>query len=529
MRNFLSATALLLLSGFAFAKGPKLTFEEVVRRYVDMKQLATLPAEGEKSYMISSYDRRSEYDKKTGQYVNWSANKDGDGYVRKEGEATVLAHIKGTGFVNRIWSALPKDGALTLIVDGKEVVSMPAKHWFDGKHAPFNYPGFVYTSAKGKNNYVPICFQKELIIKAEKDWGKFYQINYTLLPKGSKVPAFKGSFGPKEHQALQEIETMMASVAEKTPFANPDSKTESNTFKFGSEESKEIFSATGSKAVTRLVVDILKNNYVDDLTRNFDIEIYWDGAQTPSVKCPLGAFFGATEHDWNQLSQFEAVPLGISGTRMYSNWYMPFGKSAKIILTNKSQRAISLKTAVTTAPNTETPKGYFHVLWEPDLKQIEQQRWPDRQLLDLKGQGRFCGMTLTVYNPISGMENGHKLPSMSAQWWWGEGDEKFYVDGEKFPSTFGTGTEDYFGYAWGWPVEFSKPFHSQTYTTAKNLSEKDAPHFVKNGNRLVSLNRFQVMENVPFTKSFFATMEQYYPDNRPIKYHAAMYYYIDRP
>ena len=55
-------------------------------------------------------------------------------------------------------------------------------------------------------------------------------------------------------------------------------------------------------------------------------------------------------------------------------------------------------------------------------------------MLRTQGRGRFCGVMLHVWNPLGG--------------WWGEGDEKFFVDGEKFPSTFGTGSEDYFGYAW---------------------------------------------------------------------------------
>ena len=66
-------------------------------------------------------------------------------------------------------------------------------------------------------------------------------------------------------------------------------------------------------------------------------------------------------------------------------------------------------------------------------------------MLQTEGRGRFCGVTLHVWNPRGG--------------WWGEGDEKFFVDGEKFPSTFGTGSEDYFGYAWCNPHLFQRPYH----------------------------------------------------------------------
>ena len=67
-------------------------------------------------------------------------------------------------------------------------------------------------------------------------------------------------------------------------------------------------------------------------------------------------------------------------------------------------------------------------------------------MLQTEGRGRFCGVMLHVWNPRGG--------------WWGEGDEKFFVDGEKFPSTFGTGSEDYFGYAWCDPHLFQRAYHA---------------------------------------------------------------------
>ena len=68
--------------------------------------------------------------------------------------------------------------------------------------------------------------------------------------------------------------------------------------------------------------------------------------------------------------------------------------------------------------------------------------------------------------------------------WWGEGDEKFFVDGEKFPSTFGTGSEDYFGYAWCHPGLFQRPFHCQTMTMSNQGHQ--------------SVLRWHVADNIPF-------------------------------
>ena len=88
--------------------------------------------------------------------------------------------------------------------------------------------------------------------------------------------------------------------------------------------------------------------------------------------------------------------------------------------------------------------GRFHAKWHRDafLPEDPERRKIDWTMLKTEGRGRFCGVMLHVWNPRGG--------------WWGEGDEKFFVDGEKFPSTFGTGSEDYFGYAWCNPTLFAE-------------------------------------------------------------------------
>src|SRR5579859_1208613 len=82
-----------------------LTYVDLVRRLTDLQQLAVLPQPGENCAQCSSYDRRSRYDATTGKYVNWDANGDGDGIIRKEGDQLVLAEMNGPGCIWRIWSA----------------------------------------------------------------------------------------------------------------------------------------------------------------------------------------------------------------------------------------------------------------------------------------------------------------------------------------------------------------------------------------------------------------------------------------
>ena len=100
----------------------------------------------------------------------------------------------------------------------------------------------------------------------------------------------------------------------------------------------------------------------------------------------------------------------------------------------------------------------FHAKWNRAADPEKTDRWPDAQFLYTEGRGRYVGTSLHVYKEI-----GTGDPAYQPDWWWGEGDEKFFVDGEKFPSWFGTGSEDYFGYAWGTWRPFDRPYHSQPY------------------------------------------------------------------
>jgi len=180
---------------------------------------------------------------------------------------------------------------------------------------------------------------------------------------------------------------------------------------------------------------------------------------------------------------------------------MPFEKSAEITIKNESDKAQEIALLVKHTPvKTSFDKlGYFHAKWHRDLK-TNSKRPIDWTILKTKGKGRFVGFALHIWNSRGG--------------WWGEGDEKFFVDGEKFPSTFGTGSEDYFGYAWCNPGFFSEAFHSQP-TNSNNKGH-------------ISNNRWHIGDNIPFQKSFDAYIEKYYKNDRPTLYFGIAYWYLSK-
>src|SRR5205823_4485900 len=105
----LGLAVFFLIAGRVPASSQTLTYIDLVHRLTDLEYLATLPQPGEKCALFSSYDRKSRYDSATGKYMDWDANADGGGIIRKEGNKEVLAEMQGPGCIWRIWSATPQN------------------------------------------------------------------------------------------------------------------------------------------------------------------------------------------------------------------------------------------------------------------------------------------------------------------------------------------------------------------------------------------------------------------------------------
>ncbi|HXP60725.1 MAG TPA: glycoside hydrolase family 172 protein [Dongiaceae bacterium] len=163
------------------------------------------------------------------------------------------------------------------------------------------------------------------------------------------------------------------------------------------------------------------------------LRMYWDGRPRPAVEAPVGDFFASC---FGQRREVVSLPVVVNdGTAYNCFWRMPFRKSARIEIVNQSAKPISLlyynidwiKQA--TLPK-DTP--YFYAQYRQEYP-VEHGK--DYVLLDTKGKGHYVGTVLAVRT---------RSPS-----WFGEGDEKIYLDGEATASVWGTGTEDYFLCAWG--------------------------------------------------------------------------------
>jgi len=177
--------------------------------------------------------------------------------------------------------------------------------------------------------------------------------------------------------------------------------------------------------------------------RSCIVRMYWDGEETPSVEVPLGDLF-ANVHGLRY--NVTSLPVCVNPSGGFNSyWPLPFASRARITVENQYWEPISGFFYQITYARTDVPAqaGRFHAQWRRSMTTREQ---PEHVILSgVQGQGHYVG-TVLGWNQFS---NG----------WWGEGEVKFYLDGDTdYPSICGTGTEDYFGGAWGFGETFSTAF-----------------------------------------------------------------------
>ncbi|HPD16271.1 MAG TPA: DUF2961 domain-containing protein [Planctomycetota bacterium] len=490
--------------GAIASAGEKWTYLDLVGRLTDLEALAVLPAPGEKCQQWSSYDRASQYDEKTGKYVRWDANGDGNGIIRREGDKEVFAEMEGPGVIWRIWSAQAGDGHVRVFLDGaaEPAIDLPFRNYFDGKQAPFRCAALCHVLARGWNCYVPIPFQKSCKITADKGWGAYYHFTYTTYPKDTVLPTFKLPLSAEETAALEKANAFLEEKCGADPAgARPGFTRQQNDVMVVAGRATQALEIDGPQAITELRVKLDLPKAPDDIQvlRELCLRITWDDEPKPAVWSPLGDFFGSAPG----YKEYRSLPLGMANGEMYCLWYMPFAKKARIELVNDGAANRTVNLSVTHAPLKKPIEtlGRFHAKWHRDafLPEEPERRAIDWTMLKTQGRGRYVGVMLHVWNPRGG--------------WWGEGDEKFHVDGEKFPSTIGTGSEDYFGYAWCCPDLFVNAYHNQPHNDGGNRGH-------------VCVNRWHVTDNVPFQTSFDAFIEKYYPNTKPTLYAAVAYWYL---
>jgi hypothetical protein len=212
--------------------------------------------------------------------------------------------------------------------------------------------------------------------------------------------------------------------------------------------------------------------------RDLVLRMYWDGRGEPAVESPVGDFFAVGHGAWRTV---DSIPVSVSAEGRAYNcyWPMPFAKHARITITNESKHHAGVFWHVDHQKVKSLPDdtAYFHAQYS---QEYPAKTGDDYLILDAVGRGRYVG---TVYSV-----------QFCSTDWFGEGDDRFFIDGSEEPVLRGTGTEDYFGDAWGFRA-FNHPYRGVTLWDGEVVGGR------------VTAYRWHITDPVPFDKSLRVTME----------------------
>jgi hypothetical protein len=219
------------------------------------------------------------------------------------------------------------------------------------------------------------------------------------------------------------------------------------------------------------------------------LRIYWDGEKTPSVEAPVGAFFGM---GWSRYAQLSSLAICVNpGSGFNCYWDMPFHRSARITLENQAHKGMGVYYQIDYEQGP-VPKdsGCFHAQFRRQTPGTSSELYT---ILDgVEGRGQYVG----TYLAFGGHGHG----------WWGEGEVKFYLDGDTAnPTICGTGTEDYFGGAHDFvsPLTHKIQEYCTPYSGLHQVIEDDGP----NPHPKFGMYRWHIRDPIRFEKNLRVTIQ----------------------
>lgn len=400
------------------------------------------------TYQASGYDRQE------GFY-------DSGNFIRVEqGRRYVLMETTGPGCIDRMWFTYksepgkePYDLLVYLDNKGKPVIHVDLDALFSGRHPPFVAPlaGLCgNTKHPGRYSYVPIAFKSYckvvLVPTAPREWYQYrvnslgitiphiyYQITCRKFEFGGPVKPFSWELDSRENDALREVQNLWDNCGSSPWPGLPKLERRTVEKDIQPHRSTSLFEVEGPAVAYALRLS------VED-PRDLWLTIYWDGAQSPQISAPLGPFFACSD-SVKPSKEVKGLWLGYADGYYYCYLPMPFRKSATISLRPQSDRAVHVKLHVRYRQEVVTSHDGLLCAHRYDHPSPPVgQRY---EVLNVNGKGHFIGIVMD--------RAGHM-----------EGDDFFFVDGEQQPSIHGTGTEDFFNFAWGLSHTSSLALHGIT-------------------------------------------------------------------
>ena len=221
------------------------------------------------------------------------------------------------------------------------------------------------------------------------------------------------------------------------------------------------------------------------------LRVYWDGQEQPSVECPLGDFFAC---GWGRYAQVSSLAVCVNPARAFNcYWEMPFRKSCKMTFTNISDDEVVLYYQINyTLTDVPEDAAYFHAQFRRTNPLPYKSVYT---ILDgVKGWGHYVGTYMAW-----GVNNCG---------WWGEGEIKFFLDGDKeFPTIAGTGTEDYFCGSYNFDLGKENGGYREFTTPYAGLAQVIRPDGLYQSQQRFGLYRWHIVDPVRFEKDLKVTIQ----------------------
>lgn len=223
--------------------------------------------------------------------------------------------------------------------------------------------------------------------------------------------------------------------------------------------------------------------------RTLILRMYWDGSDTPSVEVPLGDFFACAEYQ--NYAQVTSLPVCVNPKRAFNcYWDMPFYQNARITIENIYHEKITVYYQIDYhAGEIPEKRGYFHAQFRRENPLKEKGIYT---ILDnVQGNGQYVGTYL-----FWGVNNNG---------WWGEGEIKFYLDGDtEFPTICGTGTEDYFCGSWNFDIGGKYQEFCTPYSGVPKIIRPDGLY---SANQRFSMYRWHIADPIYFKEDLKVTIQ----------------------
>jgi len=266
------------------------------------------------------------------------------------------------------------------------------------------------------------------------------------------------------------------------------------------ESTVTIVDHRGAGVIRRWWMTVVQHVEYPEMLRHLIVRCYWDDEPTPSVEAPLADFFGLS---FGEVHDYASIPVSVTSGGLNCYWPMPFHRHARITIENRGSIPVSGLFFNVGVESSKVPDDalYFHAQFRRVAPTVR-----DRPVvvLEATGSGQYVGTVLSA-RTLRG-----KGPRFL------EGNERFFVDGEREASMEGTGTEDYFsGGLYFANGTFAAPYHGVT------VLDRDA-------NR-VGAYRWHIPDPISFSRSFRLELQHGYDDNAIADYATTAFWYQTHP